>query len=271
MNIGIIASSDRDLKATSLIEKLISNGNRPDCVFRAEEPKLTQVRNYLRSYGVRATIEKILDAVSVREMPSHMPREYLRQYAKEQGLDFSDSLSASCEKHALEVVSVDTMNSAEAIAQVRQRSLDLLLTTGGEILRTPVIQAARIGIINAHSASLPTYRGFNVMEWSLFHADRIGVALHYIDPGIDTGDLLDFREIPIEPGDTIEILRGKLFPAMIDIMSSGVQSLQDGTLLPSPQAPAAGKQFFSMHPRLKRIVDTRLADSANGNVHGNQQ
>ena len=50
------------------------------------------------------------------------------------------------------------------------------------------------------------YRGMNVLEWSILNNDPIGVTLHYIDEGIDTGDIIKFKEIKATKNDSIKTL-----------------------------------------------------------------
>ncbi len=73
-----------------------------------------------------------------------------------------------------------------------------------------MINSSRVGILNAHMGFLPTFRAMNVLEWSLHFNYKIGITIHFIDQGIDTGDILIFKEILIEKRDTIEKLRGKI-------------------------------------------------------------
>ena len=41
-----------------------------------------------------------------------------------------------------------------------------------------------------HYGLLPRYRGMNVTEWSIYYDDPVGVTVHAVDPGIDTGEIL---------------------------------------------------------------------------------
>ena len=101
----------------------------------------------------------------------------------------------------------------------------------------------------------------NVMEWGLFYGTQIGVTLHFIARGIDTGDILIFKEIEVEKGDHISDLRAKSIAINVELIVEGIQRLNAGNLQRIKQLPEEGKQYFVMHPRLKNIVEKRLPDS----------
>ena len=105
---------------------------------------------------------------------------------------------------------------------------------------------------------LPAFRGMNVLEWSLFYEEPIGVTLHLIERGIDTGDILAFKEIPLEEGDTIATLRAKSLVVSVSLMAECIESLRLGRLTRTKQRPQDGRQYFVMHPRLKAVVESRL-------------
>ena len=60
-----------------------------------------------------------------------------------------------------------------------------------------------MGIVNVHPSLLPRYRGPNPLYWVLDRGEReTGVTVHYVDEGIDTGDIILQETLAIGPGDT---------------------------------------------------------------------
>ena len=52
--------------------------------------------------------------------------------------------------------------------------------------------------INCHAGKLPFYRGRNILNWVLINDEReFGITVHYVDEGIDTGDIILQRVFPI--------------------------------------------------------------------------
>jgi len=72
-----------------------------------------------------------------------------------------------------------------------------------KIIPHNVISLFDRGIVNFHGGELPRYRGVNIANHCILEgAERGGATLHYIDEGIDTGNIIDIEFFPIEPYDT---------------------------------------------------------------------
>jgi len=87
----------------------------------------------------------------------------------------------------------------------------------GYILRSEFLQLLPRGCVNVHSAFLPYNRGANPNIWSIVDRTPAGVTVHYIDEGIDTGDIIGQQIVPVEPVDTGETLYRKLEEAAVDV------------------------------------------------------
>jgi methionyl-tRNA formyltransferase len=120
--------------------------------------------------------------------------------------DFDDDGSGgwrgSVFHHAKELgwpVRRDKLNTPASIQWLREQHLDFIFSFQYyEILRQPIHSAAKNGTINLHFAPLPRYRGCSPIAWAVMNGEReMGVTLHYIDDGIDTGDIIAQRFFPI--------------------------------------------------------------------------
>jgi methionyl-tRNA formyltransferase len=78
------------------------------------------------------------------------------------------------------------------------------------ILRPEFLDLFSAGVINLHPAYLPYNRGQYPNVWSIIDGTPAGVTLHYIDAGVDTGDIIVRQEVLIEPVDTGNTLYSKL-------------------------------------------------------------
>ena len=87
---------------------------------------------------------------------------------------------------------------------LRDRGIDVLLNVHSlHLVRPEVLDAPRVGAFNLHPGPLPEVAGLNAPSWgvALGHAEH-GVTLHWMEPGIDTGDVVDDVRFPITPDDT---------------------------------------------------------------------
>ena len=96
--------------------------------------------------------------------------------------------------------------SPALLAELDSLDLDLIVLGGTRIIRGPILSFPRHGVINSHPGLLPECRGSASAAWSVLHDIPIGSSTHFCDEGIDTGDLLLRREVPVRRGMTYEDL-----------------------------------------------------------------
>jgi len=139
---------------------------------------------------------------------------------------------------------------------------DIIFFTGGGLLRQPLLDIPRLGVLNCHTGILPQYRGMDVVEWTAIEGriDQIGfgATLHFMDNGVDTGPVLLKKKIVLSSGVTFEDIRAELETIMVELMIEGARGLRDGSLASVPQAITEGRQYFVMHPRIKVTAEARL-------------
>ena len=107
----------------------------------------------------------------------------LRLYCEKTGIQYS-----------LERISADNMPFIpDIICSVYYRS----------IIPSSVIEAAKGKIFNLHPSLLPRYRGCSSLTWAMINGEKeCGYTYHYIDEGIDTGNIIIQKPVKIEEFDT---------------------------------------------------------------------
>lgn len=119
----------------------------------------------------------------------------------------------------------------------------------GRIIPKWMLDLPRYGDINLHASLLPKYRGAAPMQWAIANGETVtGVTTMRIDEGLDTGDILLQKEMPIAPEDTTEALAPKLAAIGADLIIESLRRLQAGTLNPQKQDNAQ----VSLAPILKK-------------------
>lgn len=87
----------------------------------------------------------------------------------------------------------------------------IIVVAYGKILPKELLDYPNFGCINIHGSILPQYRGAAPIQWSLINGDtKTGVTIMYMDEGMDTGDIIEIEETPIESIDTYETIHDKL-------------------------------------------------------------
>jgi methionyl-tRNA formyltransferase len=182
--------------------------------------------------------------------------------ARQSGLGSGD-LRAFAVERRIPFMRVPDYNGPPALQALRDARPDAVAFTGGGIIRKGLLAIPRLGILNSHCGILPFYRGTDVVEWPAAEGrlgePGIGLTLHLMDEGLDTGPILLCRRMTLQGGDTFGSIRERIGPAHVHLMLDGLRGLRDGTIKPVPQARGAGRQYFVMHPRLLDFASAQLA------------
>ncbi len=113
-------------------------------------------------------------------------------------------------------------NDPEFIEYLANINPDLIIVVAfGQILPKEILDIPALGCINVHGSLLPKYRGAAPIQWSVIDGEKeTGVTIMYMDEGLDTGDMLYKKIMPIEESDTA----GSIFDKMKII---GAQALKE--------------------------------------------
>ena len=103
-------------------------------------------------------------------------------------------------------VEVDKHDSPNVMPHIEDLDLDLIIFGGTRIIRGDILDFPKYGVLNSHPGLLPECRGSASPAWSVYHDIPVGSSTHFCDNGIDTGDLLLKRVIPVRRGMTYEDL-----------------------------------------------------------------
>ena len=124
---------------------------------------------------------------------------------------------------------------------------------------TVILQLPRSGCINVHGSLLPKYRGAGPIQWAIINGeDETGISTMFMDEGMDTGDILLQKSLPIRPDDTAGSLSARLAELGGRLLVDTIVQLQAGTLVRQPQDSSR----VSMAPLLKKedgLIDWTLS------------
>lgn len=123
---------------------------------------------------------------------------------------------------------------------IEKYSADLLIVVAyGQILRADVLNGPRYGCINVHGSLLPRWRGAAPIQRSIEAGDtQTGINVIQMDKGLDTGDVLYSKSIPISESDTAKSLADNLAPLGIEGLLSVVEQIKQQALQPTKQTEA---------------------------------
>lgn len=146
------------------------------------------------------------------------------------------------------------VRAPEVIAQIADFKPDLIVVVAfGQILPQALLDVPRLGCINVHASLLPKYRGAAPIEWAIINGEKVtGVTTMLMNAGLDTGDMLLKREVPIGDEMILPELRERLMTAGAELLVETLDKLD--TIKPVKQDDS----LSSYAPLLKK--DTGLID-----------
>ena len=153
------------------------------------------------------------------------------------------------EENNIPVKVTDDMNSSEIESFIRDKGTNLICVASAcQLLKENIINIPSHGVMNAHGALLPDYRGANPTYWIfLNHENEGGVTLHYIDIGEDTGDIITQKKFIIPFGMTSAEYQKALTNAAVAAYRQALSMLVDGTI-------ERKKQGKSTHPQARNVT-----------------
>ena len=100
----------------------------------------------------------------------------------------------------------------ELVRLLQQAGVDLVVLAGFmRVLKEPMLNAFPRRIINIHPSLLPKFPGVEAWKQALEAGEKVtGCSVHYVDAGIDSGEIIAQRRVSVLPGDTAESLHGRI-------------------------------------------------------------
>ena len=107
---------------------------------------------------------------------------------------------------------LDPSVEMELVRLLRQAGVELVVLAGFmRVLKDPMLVAYPQGIINIHPSLLPKFPGIEAWKQALTAGEKItGCSVHYVDAGIDSGEIIAQRKVAVLPNDTPESLHERI-------------------------------------------------------------
>jgi folate-dependent phosphoribosylglycinamide formyltransferase PurN len=131
------------------------------------------------------------------------------------------------------VVLVDSVNSPTTISLLKSFEPDLIIVHGTRIISADVLNNISCKMMNIHAGITPKYRGVHGGYWSLANNDQIncGVTVHFIDKGIDTGDIIAQDTITLTASDNFYTYPYLQFAKGIELLTRAIKDHFEGKLV----------------------------------------
>jgi methionyl-tRNA formyltransferase len=140
-------------------------------------------------------------------------------------------------ERGLLVLQPEKVRDGRLAAELSRLSPDLLAVAAyGRILGKDLLELAPHGAVNVHGSLLPRYRGAAPIQWAVAEGEReTGVSIMQMDEGLDSGDVLLQRVLPIAPEDTAETLSPRLARLGGEALVEALRLVERGEVVPVRQ------------------------------------
>ena len=159
--------------------------------------------------------------------------------------------------NGLDFIVHPNINSEEFLYRVAEYKCDLFVSMSfNQIFRNALINLPSLKTINCHAGKLPYYRGRNILNWALINDEKeFGITVHYIDEGIDTGDIILQRCYSISDDDSYATLLDRAYEGCAANLYLAIKVIQENKVKPIVQGSIDKMGFYCS---ARRSGDERL-------------
>tara|TARA_B100000029_G_scaffold300052_1_gene292990 strand:+ start:5040 stop:5948 length:909 start_codon:yes stop_codon:yes gene_type:complete len=206
-------------------------------------------------YGYYSLTEMISNQIIPDLVVTNIPRK--------QEIVWYPSVAELASSNNIELIRHNRIDSSEeVITAIEDVMPDLLVVSSyRNIIPDNILKLARLGAINLHMAPLPKYRGVHPENWALINGeDWMGYTVHYLDSGIDTGDIIAQDRVPILPEDDILSLTYKISEAAPKILIEVINDIGVGHIVRKTQDESQATYYPPRKPS-DGLIDWSMEDT----------
>ena len=151
----------------------------------------------------------------------------------------------------------ERINTPEFVALLRKLKPDLIVSMHYPVIfKRPILEIPPLGCVNEHPSRLPAGRGMTPSYWHMLIGDTDNwITLHYLDAGIDTGDVISQGSVAITPEDTGATSARKLSEEGGRIFREALPLIREGKAprIPQNQIEGVESSYYSWKPWYAQI------------------
>lgn len=161
----------------------------------------------------------------------------------------------------------DAENSMKIL---RETAPELIVVTAyGQILPKEILELPKYGCINIHASLLPKYRGAAPINWVLLNGEtETGVTSMQMSEGLDTGDMLIKKSVPIGENETYSELYNRLAEIGGEVLMETIDRISAGTLNPEKQDDSQSCYSPMIKKEMSALDFTKTAEEVHNIIRG---
>lgn len=194
--------------------------------------RLSNLKRNIRREGVTYIYYRVISAINIylkKKASQIIAAKEIYELLKKAFPERSFSIMDLSRKYGFPIIRVGSLNSDMASDELRKYNADLGVVLGTRILKKKTFAIPRLGCINLHKGKVPEFRGQPAGFWELYEGEKVaGVTVHYVDEGLDTGDIVGTIEVPIHKNETVSSLQNKLHWEGANLLAKCLGEIESG-------------------------------------------
>lgn len=206
------------------------------------------------SKGDRLTIGKqrskfvyIISLLLIMGIPAFIKNSWITLTDKiiknlsKKGLTKDPSIFTYAKSHGIPIWDIKTPNSKKFLKELKKLNPDVIINQSQSIIKKELLEIPKIGVINRHNALLPKNRGRLTPFWVLYKQEtETGVSIHFVEEGIDSGEIIVQKRFNISSKDTFNSIVKKNYEIAPKAMLEAIKILEKGNyqLIPNDDKKA---------------------------------
>jgi len=180
------------------------------------------------------------------------------------------AVKVAADRLGLRVIQPVKLRDPAVLAELAALEPDVIAVAAyGKILPKSVLDLPKLGCVNVHASLLPRLRGAAPIHHAVLSGERSsGVTIMRMDEGLDTGDMLLWEVVVLDPRETAGSLHDRLAPLGARLLVQALEGLSRGTLKSVPQDHPRHTLAPKLAPDLGRIDWSRPAAEVDRHVRG---
>ena len=154
-------------------------------------------------------------------------------------------LETTCSRFNILFKRINKINSDSFFLELSELKIDLIVICHFQkLISSRIINLPLLGCINLHPSLLPYYRGMSPQHYPIIKGEsETGITVHYVDEGIDTGDIILQKKIVIDNEDYVSDLQKKMKSIYSTIIVEVIDKIETKNLNNTVQKHLKGSYF----------------------------
>lgn len=206
--------------------------------------KWKHLKSRIKRLGFWHAMGQAAFMVSINPLLKLVSKKRKREIIKKYQLDLQP-IPATAYK---EVVSINNEESRDLLKKINP---DLIIVNGTRIISRKTLECISSTFINIHVGITPLYRGVHGGYWAMAtgRKELFGVTIHYVDPGIDTGGIIEQIFLTPDKSDNFYTYPYLKYAETLPVLKNVIENFQTGKR-PEAKRPPTTESALWYHPTI---------------------